>query len=303
MFPADRSAQLLVDWFNQECFPLKLIAGPLCLKVNTNNCILQFPVLEDLMLSILSRLLPALFLTVLHAMANPTPAGGSGEFYTPEVDKVALANATASEEGLPKVLIIGDSISIGYFPAVREALRGKASVSRPNTNCGDTPRGLRHLEQWLGDTKWDVIHFNWGLWDLCYRNPESKNQGNRDKVNGTLSVTPEDYEKNLTTLVDRLQKTGASLIWASTTLVPDGEAGRFVGDDAKYNAVAAKIMTKRGIPINDLYATSASMPPEMFVKPGDVHFKKAGSEQLAAEVVRSIRAVLPADTASPKAGP
>jgi lysophospholipase L1-like esterase len=255
------------------------------------------------MLSMLCRLLPALFLTVLHAMANPTPAGATGEFYTPEADKVALANATASEEGLPKVLIIGDSISIGYFPAVREALRGKASVSRPNTNCGDTPRGLRHLEQWLGSTKWDVIHFNWGLWDLCYRHPESKNQGNRDKVNGTLSVTPEDYEKNLNALVDRLQKTGASLIWASTTLVPEGEAGRFVGDDTKYNAVAAKIMTKRGIPINDLYATSAAMPPEMFVKPGDVHFKKAGSEQLAAEVVRSIRAALPAADASPSVKP
>jgi hypothetical protein len=299
MFRAGRSAQLLGDWFNQECFPLKLIAGPFCLKANTNNCILKFPVLEDLMLSILSRLLPALFLTVLHAIANPTPAGGAGEFYTPEADKVALANATASEEGLPKVLIIGDSISIGYFPAVREALRGKASVSRPNTNCGDTPRGLRHLEQWIGDTKWDVIHFNWGLWDLCYRNPESKNQGNRDKVNGKLSVTPEDYEKNLNALVDRLQKTGASLIWASTTLVPDGEAGRFVGDDAKYNAVAAKIMTKRGIPINDLYATSAAFDPLLFTKPGDVHFKKAGSEKLAAEVVRSIQVKLPAVSAPP----
>jgi hypothetical protein len=48
---------------------------------------------------------------------------------------------------------------------------------------------------------------------------------------------------------------------------------------------------------------SASMPPEMFVKPGDVHFKKAGSEQLAAEVVRSIRSALPAADASPSVEP
>jgi lysophospholipase L1-like esterase len=231
-------------------------------------------------------------MTVLQALANPSP-GGSGEFYTPEADKAALANATASEEGLPKVLIIGDSISIGYFPAVREALKGKASVSRPNTNCGDTPRGLRHLNQWLGDTKWDVIHFNWGLWDLCYRNPEAKTYGNRDKVNGKLSVTPEDYEKNLNMLVDSLQKTGASLIWASTTMVPEGEDGRFVGDDVKYNAIASKVMNERGIPINDLHAVSSAFPPTMFVKPGDVHFKKPGSEMLADKVAESIKAYLP----------
>ena len=250
------------------------------------------------MISYFRQSLPMFFFSVLAAFANPSPSGNlQNEFFTPEADKAALKNSTASEEGLPKVLILGDSISIGYFPAVKASLQGVASVSRPNTNCGDTPRGLRWIDNWLGDTKWDVIHFNWGLWDLCYRNPESKNQGNRDKVNGKLSVTPEDYEKNLNTLVDRLQKTGAALIWASTTFVPDGEAGRFMGDDVKYNAIAAKVMAERGIPINDLHATSAAFDPSLFTKPGDVHFKKAGSEKLAAEVVRSIRAALPAGTA------
>lgn len=246
----------------------------------------------------LIRIFTVFIFSVLAAFANPSPSGNlEKEFFTPEADKAALANTTASEEGLPKVLILGDSISIGYFPAVKAVLQGQASVSRPNTNCGDTPRGLREINKWLGDTKWDVIHFNWGLWDLCYRNPESKNQGNRDKVNGKLSVTPEDYEKNLNALVDRLQKTGAALIWASTTLVPDGEAGRFVGDDVKYNAIAAKVMAERGIPINDLHATSAAFDPSLFTKPGDVHFKKAGSEKLAVEVVRSIQAKLPAGSA------
>lgn len=248
--------------------------------------------------SLLRSSISMFFLSVLVAFANPSSSGGlEREFFTPEDDKTALVNSTSSEEGLPKVLILGDSISIGYFPAVKAVLQGQASVSRPNTNCGDTPRGLREINKWLGDAKWDVIHFNWGLWDLCYRNPESKNQGNRDKVNGKLSVTPEDYEKNLNALVDRLQKTGAALIWASTTLVPDGEAGRFVGDDVKYNAIAAKVMAERGIPINDLHATSAAFDPSLFTKPGDVHFKKAGSEKLAVEVVRSIQAKLPAGSA------
>ena len=70
--------------------------------------------------------------------------------------------------------------------------------------------GLSALDSWLGDTKWDLIHFNWGPHDLCYRNPEVKSVGNRDKVNGTQSVPPALYEKNLEELVQRLKKTGAS---------------------------------------------------------------------------------------------
>jgi hypothetical protein len=92
-------------------------------------------------------------------------------------------------------------------------------------NCGDTRMGLKNLDAWLGTTRWDVIHFNWGLWDLCYRNPESKTQGNRDRVHGKISVPPDEYEKNLEQLVTRLKSTGASLFWASTTFVPAGEVG------------------------------------------------------------------------------
>lgn len=138
-------------------------------------------------------------------------------------------------------MIIGDSISSGYTPYVKELLKGEATVERPMGNAQHTRTGLKHLDKWLGKTKWDVIHFNWGLWDLCYRHPDSKVQGNRDKVNGTITTTLEQYEKNLDQLVTRLEKTNATLIWAHTTVVPEKEAGRFVGDDKKYNEVAAKI--------------------------------------------------------------
>src|SRR5688572_21808238 len=66
---------------------------------------------------------------------------------------------------LPRVLLIGDSISIGYTLAVRDLLKGKANVHRIPTNGGPTTNGLARLKQWLGDGKWDVIHFNWGLHD------------------------------------------------------------------------------------------------------------------------------------------
>lgn len=198
----------------------------------------------------------------------------------------------AAEPAKPKVLILGDSISIGYTPVVQKLLVDRADVSRPKANCGETPMGLKGIDAWLGDEKWSVIHFNWGLWDLCYRNPESKTQGHRDKVNGTQSVPIEEYEANLEKLVARLKQTGAELIWASTTVVPEGEAGRVVGDEVRYNEAAARVMAKHGVAIDDLHALTKTFPPEMFTAPGNVHYLPAGNDKLGAQVAESIAAAL-----------
>src|SRR5215831_2929252 len=112
-----------------------------------------------------------------------------------EIDDVA---------GLPRVLLIGDSISMGYTIPVRELLKGKANVHRVLTNGGPTINGMEHLVEWLGSGKWDVIHFNWGLHDLKV-----------DK-DGARQVPIDTYEQNLRELVARLRQTGARLIWAST---------------------------------------------------------------------------------------
>lgn len=216
--------------------------------------------------------------------------------YTPAADAKGDWNF-AADPALPNVLLIGDSISIGYTRPVREIMRGKANVYRPMRakgpdNCGDTVMGLKHIDAWLGTQKWNVIHFNWGLWDLCYRNPEAKNQGNRDKVAGKLSVTPEEYEKNLEKLVARLKATGATLVWANTTLVPEGEEGRFVGDDEKYNATAARVMEKAGIVTDDLFALTKGFAGKYSLKPGDVHYTQEGSEKIAGQVSSSVKQAL-----------
>ncbi len=193
---------------------------------------------------------------------------------------------------LPQVLIIGDSISIGYTPHVRQTLLAEANVVHNKGNAGPTENGLKNIDEWIGTTKWDAIHFNWGLHDLCYRHPDSKTQGRRDKIKGTVSTSLDQYEKNLETLVQRLEKTGAVLIWANTTVVPEGEEGRFVGDDIKYNEVAARVMAKHGIAINDLHAVSNNFTPDIFAGKGNVHFKEDGYKKLAAQVAEKIRSSL-----------
>jgi dienelactone hydrolase len=245
-------------------------------------------------------------------IAPPTPAAET-QPANPEAmvaDQRALFTPAADVKGdwaftadpkLPNVLIIGDSISIGYTRAVRAKLAGKANTWRPMgakdpDNCGDTIIGLAKIDRWLGNQKWDVIHFNWGLWDLCYRDPAAANRRNRDKVRGKISVPPEDYEKNLEKLVTRLEATGAKLIWANTTLVPEGETGRFVGDDEKYNEVAARVMKRHGIPTNDLFSLTKGFAGKYSVQAGDVHYTGAGYQQIAVQVAGAIETALNSKT-------
>jgi len=200
--------------------------------------------------------------------------------------------ASLGAKDLPKALLIGDSISIGYTPHVVAFLKGKVEVSHHKGNAQHTATGLKMLDRWVGETKWDVIHFNWGMWDLCYRHPQSKVQGRRDKKRGTLTTSLEQYEKNLDQLAARLKKTKAKLIWAHSTTVPEGEAGRKVGDDDKYNQAAVRVMKKHGVEINDLNALTDSFPAELFVRPGDVHLKTEGSKKLGQAVALKIMKAL-----------
>ena len=188
---------------------------------------------------------------------------------------------------LPRVLLIGDSISIGYTPAVRDALKGKANVHRNAGNAESTVTGLAKLGAWLGDGKWDVIHFNWGLHDLKH----FKN-GKLDPA-GPVWVSLEDYEKNLRELVARLKATGAKLVWASTTPVPEGSGGRDAGIELKYNEAAARVMTDAGVPTNDLHALVVPKLAEVQL-PKNVHFKPDGSRLLGEKVAAAITGRLPA---------
>lgn len=182
---------------------------------------------------------------------------------------------------LPRVLLIGDSISIGYTAPVRNLLREKANVHRIPTNGGPTTNGLAHLKQWLGDGKWDVIHFNWGLHDLKFM-PDGKRQ-----------VDTENYDKNLRELVRQLKATGAKLIWASTTPVPEGNLNppRKSADVVVYNAIARRIMQENKIAVDDLYNFALPRLAEI-QRPANVHYTSQGYDRLAKQVAQSIQLAL-----------
>lgn len=183
--------------------------------------------------------------------------------------------------GLPRVLLIGDSISVGYTLPVRRRLEGRANVLRILENGGPTSNGVAKIDRWLGDARWDVIHFNFGLHDL------------KIQPDGTRQVSLEQYAANLRQILERLQQTGAKLIWATTTPVPEGRVSppREPADVPRYNAVAARLMTEFGVPTDDLYGLVWPRLAELQM-PVNVHFRPEGYEALGEQVASHVAAAL-----------
>ncbi len=169
---------------------------------------------------------------------------------------------------LPRVLLIGDSVSRGYTQAVRKYLAGKANVHRAPANCGPTASGLKNLEAWMGEGKWDLIHFNFGIHDRA---------------------TPAaDYVKRLEEITIRLKKTGAKVVWASTTPIPDNAAQKQTAASVvEKNALAAEVMQRQGVSTDDLFA---AITPHLakLQNPNDVHFNGEGYDFLGRKVADNI---------------
>ena len=235
-------------------------------------------------------------IAVLAAIIMLASQNGFAQAYVPEAGSHELTQKQRNKKpaeidaNLPNVLIIGDSISIGYTGHVRSQLEGKANVIHNPGNAEGTTLGLKNLQQWLGDTNWDVIHFNWGLHDLKHVTESGKNSNNpADPQQADLAA----YTANLKVLVKQLKATDAKLIFATTTPYPKGvRPCRLPEDAAKYNAAALKIMKANNIPVNDLY--SLALPKlETLQRRRNVHFNPEGSELLAEQVSAMIESELP----------
>ena len=193
-----------------------------------------------------------------------------------------LISATAPQ--LKNVLIVGDSISIGYTPFLVDSLKQKGVYVEHNRgNGGSTVKGKDSIEKWMGERQWDVIVFNFGLHDMVHKDAQNKYD-----VNGKVAVTPEDYRKNLKIIVSKLRETTAELIFVTTTMVPENASGRKVEDPEIYNKIALEVMKENKIVVVDLYTASLKIHP-LNSSPANVHYTTEGYRQLAEKVLNEIK--------------
>jgi len=179
---------------------------------------------------------------------------------------------------LPRVLLIGDSITGGYGPTVAESLKGKASVARLTTSksIGD-PALLAEVALVLGQYRFDVVHFNNGLHGWGYSEAE--------------------YQKHFPELVATIRKHApkARIIWATITPIrTPGNLGKVAEGTKRVkarNKIAEECVAKEAIPTNDLYGLVANHP-EYYSQDG-VHFNSQGiavqAEQVTARILQSLK--------------
>lgn len=195
-----------------------------------------------------------------------------GSFYLPIHKKQKVAGQSNAwdfvedDPKLPRVLLIGDSVSRAYTQTVRKELAGKANVHRAPANCGPTATGVKKLDVWLGDGMWDIIHFNFGIHDR--------------------NTNIDDYTQRLNALITRMKATGAEVVWASTTPIPDVAEKKWTAESiVERNNAAAEVAAKHGLATDDLYEAIEPRLAEL-QNENDCHFNAAGNEFLGVQVAR-----------------
>ena len=190
---------------------------------------------------------------------------------------------------LKKLLLIGDSIRLGYDKAIKKTLEGKAEVYFPEENCRFTSYILRRALNWkeemnCGDDV-DLVHFNAGLWDDLVL------------LDGKHLTPINVYQENLQRICDtlRILFPCAKLIFATSTPVREslflGPIKRYNRDTEMFNAAARKVMEKNNCEINDLYA-AVSGCDESFYSDMTHLYTECGTDLMAKKVVQTIENAL-----------
>jgi len=187
---------------------------------------------------------------------------------------------------MKKVLLLGDSIRIGYCGYVAKQLQGEAEVFFPDDNCRYTQYTLVSLPGWLAlagaPESIDLVHWNNGHWDMAHFRDEAL------PLN-----SPQQYGEMLARIHGQLRKhaPNAKIVFALTTpMNPEPFTcanPRSNRDIAEYNAVARTVMEKLGTPVNDLFTLMADKPASFYKD--YAHFTEEGSQILAETVVKMIR--------------
>lgn len=198
---------------------------------------------------------------------------------TPRRETIEWCNLrweNTNDPKLPRVLLIGDSISVGYGGVVKERLKGKANVDTLATSKAiSDPGWLKETSYAIEGYRHAVIHFNNGL------------HGGH--------VTAQDYESSLRDYIKKLRELApqAKLIWANTTPVPSSQKGVALDEKGNAtaltrNAIAGKVMKEAGIPINDLYGLVVGNIEKLTASKGNVHYNGKGKTLQGEAVVDAI---------------
>lgn len=161
---------------------------------------------------------------------------------------------------MKKIILIGDSIRMGYDKYVKEALADVAEVYYPEENCKFAEYILRFAHEWKSNGSWptdaDLVHWNAGLWD-CLELFE-------DEPLTSLSY----YGEAIARIHKRLRMLfpKAKIVFATSTAVVEKMASRdFRRHNStimEYNRTALAALEGKDCVINDLWEISANCPEE-----------------------------------------
>lgn len=185
---------------------------------------------------------------------------------------------------IPRLFVIGDSISMQYGPYLQRYLQGVFSYNRKGgietsltdieipkeANGGDSAMVLLYLQTIAKSKAFgaDVILLNCGLHDIK-TTPGTE----------TKQVPIEAYRRNLQQIIPVCRALARHLVWIRTT--PADEAihnrvssgfHRFARDVVAYNAVADEVMTAAGVPRLDLFTFTANLGTSQEIFCDHVHF-------------------------------
>lgn len=195
------------------------------------------------------------------------------------------AMSSYGEIKMQKVVLIGDSIRMGYQNTVSNELKDVATVVFPTNNCRHSQNIIENHLQWIITEKPDIVHINAGLHEVY------------SGTNGVKQIEIDAYAANLSKIFDTLKKNNIVILWATTTPVIDerylkakGYQARKNEDVVAYNKVATEQAGKYSLPIDDLYAFICNQPDkEELYSPDGVHHNTKGCHALGKKVAAFIR--------------
>ena len=207
---------------------------------------------------------------------------------------------------MKNLLLLGDSIRMGYDSFVKEKLEGRANVYFSEDNGRFAQYTLRALHDWKGALSLpeiDLVHWNNGLWDVLHLNSFAAG-GDGEAEGETISpenvpakfqfdkdpLTPPDmYRYMIGRVLTRIRQLfpKAEIIFATTTPVIEEQANWAYRSNAEidaYNRIAREVLRPRGVRINELGKFAAEKCQSLHRD--WVHYNEEGSSLLADEIIQ-----------------